>query len=452
MSVGVARAAQVDPDRRVAVAGEVRVDPRVADGRRVVLAVRHVLEDRRHGILLGVLGQPDPRRETDAVRHRDPDVVEPPDVAREVAPELHTPAGMTVSVVDTIGGVTFDDPYRWLEEDSPETRSWQQRQDAAARETIGALPALEPLREAAARRRHESLVFVPSQHGQRWFRLVAGGPGSGPVLAVGSRIGDGGRTIVDPSAFPGTEVSLDWFSPAPDGAHVAFGLSQRGDEQSVLHVLEVESGRLLPDRIAHASFGVVAWLPDSSGFFYNAGLGPDTERPQKHIFLHRLGDDRPALPESAPVREDEEFVFPQVSPDGRWVMAVSSEVEPRPDAIRAVEGGEWRPFLLGLPGTFAGFVHGDRYLAVTTDGAPRGRLVSIPLESPRERSTWHELVPQGDGVLRSACLAADRLALVDLVDTRARGSGCTPSTGGSRTRYPYRATARWGRASPATRR
>ncbi len=213
-------------------------------------------------------------------------------------------------------------------------------------------------------------------------------------------------------------MSLDWFSPAPDGAHVAFGLSQRGDEQSVLHVLEVESGRLLPDRIAHASFGVVAWLPDSSGFFYNAGLGPDTERPQKHIFLHRLGDEQPALPEPAPVREDEEYVFPQVSPDGRWVMAVSSEVEPRPDSIRAVEGGEWRPFLLGLPGTFAGFFHGDRYLAVTTDGAPRGRLVSIPLESPRERSTWRELVPQGEGVLRSACLAAGRLALVDLVDTR----------------------------------
>ena len=327
---------------------------------------------------------------------------------------------MTVSVAETIGGITFDDPYRWLEEDTPETRRWQERQDAAARETIGALPALEALREATERRRNESLVCVPSQHGQHWFRLVAGEPGTAPVLAVGSTIGDRGRTIVDPSTWPGTEVSLDWFAPAPDGAHVAFGLSQRGDEQSVLHVLEVEAGRLLPDRIAHASFGVVAWLADSSGFFYNAGLGPDTERPQKHIFLHRLGEEQPAVPEPAPVREDEEFVFPQVSADGRWVMAVSSEVEPRPDSIRAVEGGKWRPFLLGLPGTFAGFCHGDRYLVVTSDGAPRGRVVSIPLESPRERSTWRELVPQGDGVLRSVCLAAGRLALVDLVDTRSR--------------------------------
>jgi prolyl oligopeptidase len=327
---------------------------------------------------------------------------------------------MTVPAVDTIGGVTFDDPHRRLEEDTPETRRWQERADGAARETIGALPALEALREATLRRRHESLASVPAKHGERWFRLSAGAPGTAPVLAVGASLSDPGRALVDPNAWPGTEVSLDWFYPAPDGAYVAFGISERGDEQSVLHVVEVDSGELLPDRVAHASFGVVAWLPDSSGFFYNAGLGPDTERPQKHVFFHRLGDERPASPEPAPVREDEEFVFPQVSPDGRWVMAVSSEVEPRPDSIRPVDGGDWRPFLLELRGTFAGCFHGDRYLAVTTDGAPRGRLVSIPLESPGERSTWSELVPEGEGVLRSVCPAGDGLVLVDLVDTCSR--------------------------------
>ena len=158
--------------------------------------------------------------------------------------------------------------------------------------------------------------------------------------------------LVDPNDWPGTSVSLDWFSPSPDGAYVAFGLSERGSEQSVLHVLETRSGRLLPERIPYTSFGVVAWLPDASGFFYNAGHGPDTEQPQKHIFFHRLGDEAPSEPEPAIVREDEEFIFPQVSADGRWVVAVSSEIEPRPDSIRdAVGDGTWRPFLVGCPGS-----------------------------------------------------------------------------------------------------
>jgi prolyl oligopeptidase len=316
--------------------------------------------------------------------------------------------------------VVFDDPFRPLEDDTPETRRWQDQQDAVATTRLRTLPGIERLHDAALARQRESLVFAPARYGRRWFRLAAGRSGTKPVLAVASDPDDPGRVVVDPVARPGTEVSLDWFSPAPNGEYVAVGLSQRGDEQSVLHVLEVESGRELAEPIPHASFGVVAWLPDSSGFFYNAGLAPDTEQPQKHIFFHRLGDERAAQPEPAPVREDEEFVFPQVSSDGRWVFAVSSEVEPRPDSIRELDGGEWRPFLLEFPGTFAGFVHGDRYIAVTTDGAPRGRLVSIPLEAEPARSTWRQLVPEGEGVMRSVCVAGGRLALVDLVGTRSR--------------------------------
>ena len=316
--------------------------------------------------------------------------------------------------------MVFDDPFRPLEEETPETRRWQEQQNSAAETRIHALPGIERLRDATLARQRESLVFAPARYGQRWFRLAAGRSGTKPVLAVASEPGDRGRVVVDPGTWPGTEVSLDWFSPAPNGEYVAVGLSQRGDEQSVLHVLEVESGRELAEPIPHVSFGVVAWLPDSSGFFYNAGLAPDTEQPQKHIFFHRLGDEQAEQPEPAPVRRDEEFVFPQVSPDGRWVFAVSSEVEPRPDSIREVDGGEWRSFLLGLPGTFAGLVHEDRYVAITTDGAPRGRLVSIPLEGEPARSTWRELVPEGEGVMRSVCIVGGRLALVDLVETRSR--------------------------------
>ena len=35
--------------------------------------------------------------------------------------------------------------------------------------------------------------------------------------------------------------------------------------------------------------------------------------------------------------------------------------------------------LKGIPGIFRGDILGDHFLAITDDGAPRGRLVSIPL-------------------------------------------------------------------------
>ena len=217
------------------------------------------------------------------------------------------------------------------------------------------------------------------------------------------------------------ERTLDWFFPSPDGRLVACGLAARGSEQSVLHLVDAETGTLLPDRIPHTSFAVVAWLPDSSGFYFNASLGPDTEQPQKHIFFHRVGATPPAQPEPAVFRDDEDFVFPQVSPDGRWVAAISSEAEPRPDSICDRSGdGVWRPFLLDVPAVFNGCFLDERYLAVTTEGAPRGRLVSIPLSSPTDRSSWTELVPEGRAVLRSVTPVAGRLVLEELVDTSSR--------------------------------
>ena len=48
------------------------------------------------------------------------------------------------------------------------------------------------------------------------------------------------------------------------------------------------------------------------------------------------------------------------------------------------------------PACFRGDIIGDRYYAVTDDGAPGGPLISIPLASPKDRSTWKEIVPACD--------------------------------------------------------
>ena len=138
--------------------------------------------------------------------------------------------------------------------------------------------------------------------------------------------------LVDPG-----DASLDWFFPSPRGTRVAYGLSFGGDEQSVLHVIETETGEVLPDRIPFTSNATVAWLPDESGFAVNAGTAPDFERVDKVLLVHRLGQPEPSLPEPIEVREPY-CVYPQVSGDGRWLVAITSEVEPRADWIRAAPG------------------------------------------------------------------------------------------------------------------
>ncbi len=80
-AVGIAGAPQIDPDRGIAGLGEIAMDRLVPRPHEVPLAVRDVLQDRRHRRRLGILGQPDPGRDPAAVRHRDPDVLDLDDLA-----------------------------------------------------------------------------------------------------------------------------------------------------------------------------------------------------------------------------------------------------------------------------------------------------------------------------------------------------------------------------------
>ena len=88
-AVRLARPALVDTDAGVSVAGEVGEVVRVAHRRAVVQAVGQVLEDRRHRVLLGVLGQPDPRGEPAAVGQLDPGRRDRPHGPREVGDDAH---------------------------------------------------------------------------------------------------------------------------------------------------------------------------------------------------------------------------------------------------------------------------------------------------------------------------------------------------------------------------
>ena len=137
------------------------------------------------------------------------------------------------------------------------------------------------------------------------------------------------RVLIDPAVL-GQRVAIDWYYPSPSGRLVAIGLSQNGDERSVLRIIDVESRDepLTSERIEHCKWSPVSWLNDESGFYYTrypreGEPNYSADEPDSYftrIFFHRLGDD-PAEDQLVYGAEDpEDFPSPSVSDDDRYVV------------------------------------------------------------------------------------------------------------------------------------
>ena len=336
---------------------------------------------------------------------------------------LSPPPTATLPVTDTLHGESITDPYRWLEEDSAETRAWTAAQNAYTASVLGGLPGRAGLRERLRALLAIGLVASPKVRGGRLFFVRREGAQNQPILVV--REGETDRVVLDPNGLSdqGT-VALDWWYPSPDGARVAYGLSSSGDERSTLRVRDVATGEDLPEAIPDTRFASVAWTPDGAGFYYTRLPAPGTvpageENYNQRVRFHRLGSD----PAGDPVvfgewRAPEERFEVDLSPDGRWLLItafegwVKSEVYLRdlhaPDA-------DFVPVVTGRAALYSGQILDDRLYLLTNDDAPNFRVFRVDPANPA-REHWWEIVPEGEAVLQDCRASGDRLVLHYLRD------------------------------------
>lgn len=324
------------------------------------------------------------------------------------------PAARRGDEVDAYHGVTVPDPYRWLEDgSSPEVADWVAAHNSRTRQALDARPTRRGWLE-----RLSALVALPtvldlSVAGDRLFVLERAEGADQFALVLRSAVDTGvpARTLLDPATMAAdAAVAIDWAHPSPDGSLVAYGLSEGGTENSLLHVMRVDTGEVLADRIPHTRAASVAWLPDHSGFWYAAY--PEGDEYHRHIRFHRLGApvaDDPVVFDRLPTAES----WPDVSasPDGRWVLVQMSVGWSRTDVhLLHVPTGEWWAVVEGVDALSSFRFHHEQLLGVTTLAAPNGRVVTAPLTSPGE---WSTVVPEREGVVVGRAVArGDELLVV----------------------------------------
>lgn len=328
------------------------------------------------------------------------------------------PIAQAKPVAVTFGRVSYQDPYQWLEEDSLEALEWQSQQDRLTQDWFNRRPAKQRADALMASIPHLDHDF-PLFSGGRWFRTRTPDGSKMKRVEIAEAIEGPWRCVVDVSAFAnGRLLTVDIFTPSPDGRKLLLGFGVNGQELAELRVFDVDSGKVLIDSFPQAYAHFPAWAPDSSAF-YIIGLDPAAMQNRSKIYRHVLGSPPTTQPEQYEFSADTMWV--KATADGKHTQLIADHLNPRPDYLRdETDGSAWQPFLKGEAAQFRGDIIGERYYAVTNDGAPCGRLVSIPLATPKDRSTWKELLPGSTDVLGTLLVVDGHLVLADLADTWSR--------------------------------
>jgi prolyl oligopeptidase len=339
-------------------------------------------------------------------------------------------------VTDSYFGTEVVDNYRYLENlDDPEVQAWMKAQAQYTRTALDRLPG----RAALLQRIHELNNTDVSRRGlirrgDRYFYRVFEPGAQQPKFYYRDGLQGQEHLLLDPSTLGAgttTHYALDFYTPSWDGRYVAYGISAGGSENSVLHVMEVSSGRTLDEAIDRSSNSVIAWRPDNRSFFYDryAKLTPQLRADEMlynaRTYLHTIGTHVSGDGDTvvfgrgvaAPLEVPEgQVTYIDLSPASTFALAVANHNDDNNPStlylapLASVQDSRtpWHKIADVADGVTAFAMHGDQLYFLSQHDAPRFRLLRTSLAHP-DIAHAEVVVPQGRGVLTDFDIAGDAL-------------------------------------------
>jgi prolyl oligopeptidase len=321
-------------------------------------------------------------------------------------------------VEENFHGTKVVDDYRWLEDGtSPATEKWVAEEMAYTRAILDPLPGREAIHKRLTELLSIGSVGVPSIGGKFYFYTRREGMQNQPVLYVREGVDGKDRVLVDANqlAADGT-IALDWYEPSYNGAYLAYGTSPSGSEMSTLHIIETATGKLLPDTIERTRGASIAWLHDSSGFYYTRypkkGEVPEGQEVyNRHVFFHLLGTDVSTDDKVfGEGRDAEDWPSVDLSNDGKWLLISVSEGWTKTELYLMDLKAGTPPTALtsGKNFLYGATVYDGKVYITTNEDAPHYR-VFVTDAGNYDRANWKEIIPQSDAVLQGAAVWGKKL-------------------------------------------
>ena len=338
------------------------------------------------------------------------------------------PQTRTVSQIDDYHGTAVSDPYRWLEGEGEEIKSWVGAQNTLARPYLASLPSREMYKERLTALWDFEKYTTPYMVKDTLFYSYNNGLQNQYVLYMANGVNGEAEVLIDPNSLSedGT-VSMASSEVSPNASYLAYLLSDGGTDWKTIHIRDTKTKNDLSDVIDGVKFTNVAWLPDESGFFYSRyplnAAGEYDDSQTVSIYFHELGtvqsedkmvfafDDKPTWNPYASVIQDGKTllisVFEGYQANGVYAKSLEDETA---TVVPIFDKWDGRYNLIGESG--------DSLFFTSTANAPTGKVIKVAFDG--EVKSEALIIDSTSNTLRSVSLMGEKLFAQYLEDVKAQ--------------------------------
>ena len=318
--------------------------------------------------------------------------------------DLRPPAAKKIPKTHTTHGDNRVDDYAWLrEKDDPDVLAYLEAENACADAVMAPTAALQETLYAEMKGRlQETDLSVPYRYGGYFYYSRTEEGRQYPIRCrkQGSLEAEEQVTLdLNALAEGHSYLGLGAYAVSDDGNLLAYSTDVTGFRQYTLHVLDLRTGELLPDRVEKTVS--VVWAGDNRTVFYTV---EDEAKRSYRLYRHALGQAEDAL-----IYEETDALYGIYARRSRSqaFLFLTSESS-KTTEVRFLPGdrpdGEWR--LVRPRETDHRYYldhHADRFYVRTDKDKAVGdaknfRIASAPLASPHD---WTEFLPHDPKVMRA---------------------------------------------------
>lgn len=320
---------------------------------------------------------------------------------------------------DNFHGLQVSDPYQWLEdENSPSTEFWVKSQQSITNKYLEQIPYREAIKNRLESIWNYERTSVPNKKGNYYYIFKNNGLQNQDVLYRMSSLSGNMEEVLNPNTFStdGT-ASLGEYSFSKDGSLLAYQISEGGSDWRTIRIKDLESGKILDDKIDWVKFSAISWYQD--GFFYSRYPAPEEgnelsgENKFHQVYYHKVGT---AQSEDELIFADrvhpQRNIYTTTTGDERFlILSISESTSGNALYFQDLRSGDpsFIPVVEDFNNDFEVIDNIGRQLLVKTNyKAPNQRIVQISTSRPEE-AYWEEIIPESEDVLQEAKLLGGKI-------------------------------------------